>query len=177
VVNGAPAPKDQTKQLTPSASATTTPTTTPTRTTRPTTKNNDHETDWKRRRHDKDNDYKPTPTTAPTTTSTTAPPPKYVARCASEVPVNQAASFNIPSNGDPGIVIHTVTGEFVGYDAVCPHAGCTVLYSDHEQDHGVSLSRPRSSKVANGQVIVGPAPHGLTKLNIVESANGNLYLQ
>ncbi|HEV3268450.1 MAG TPA: Rieske 2Fe-2S domain-containing protein [Acidimicrobiales bacterium] len=131
------------------------------------------------------------PTTAPTTTSpgptTTSPGPTTTTTApgsaqgqllgaASQVPKNQAASFTIPSNGDPGIVIHTDAGEFVGYDAVCPHTGCTVGYSNTAQIivcpcHGSEF------QVSNGDVIVGPAPHGLTKLKIVEGANGNLYLQ
>jgi thiosulfate dehydrogenase [quinone] large subunit len=125
---------------------------------------------------------------APPTTSTTSPgspvtttttPTSSLGQllgAASQVPKNQAASFTIPSSGDPGIVIHTSTGEFVGYDAVCPHTGCTVGYSNTAKVivcpcHGSEF------QVANGDVIVGPAPHGLLKLKIVEGANGNLYLQ
>lgn len=124
-----------------------------------------------------------TPTTATTSsqaagpTTTTQPAPKgQLLGAASQVPKNEAASFTIPNSGDPGIVIHTETGEFVGYDAVCPHAGCTVGYSNVAKVivcpcHGSEF------QVINGDVIVGPAPHGLTKLKIVEGANGNLYLQ
>ncbi|MHB2027311.1 MAG: Rieske 2Fe-2S domain-containing protein [Acidimicrobiales bacterium] len=95
---------------------------------------------------------------------------------ASEVPLNEAASFVIPSNGDPGIAIHTDAGGFVAYNAICPHMGCTVGYSSSSKVivcpcHGSQF------QVATGAVIEGPAPHGLTKLSIVEGANGNLYLQ
>jgi thiosulfate dehydrogenase [quinone] large subunit len=128
------------------------------------------------------------PTTSPTTVTTTTSPGASTTTTApgsaqgqllgsaSQVPKNQAASFTIPSSGDPGIVIHTDAGEFVGYDAVCPHTGCTVGYSNTAKIivcpcHGSEF------QVSNGDVIVGPAPHGLTKLKIVEGANGNLYLQ
>jgi Rieske Fe-S protein len=47
---------------------------------------------------------------------------------ASQVPVGQAASFTDPSSGDPSIVIQPAAGTFVAFDAVCPHAGCTVGY-------------------------------------------------
>lgn len=170
LVNGAPAPKDATKQLSPISGATTTPTSTAPTSTTPTST--------------KSTLKKPTTTTAPTTTaptttSTTTTVPASqgtLLGAASEVPVNQAAAFIIPSNGDPGIVIHTVTGPFVGYDAVCPHAGCTVGYAPTSKIivcpcHGSEF------QVANGDVIVGPSPHGLTKLNIVEGTDGNLYLQ
>ena len=73
-------------------------------------------------------------------------------------------------------MIHTVAGEFVAYNAVCPHMGCTVGYSSTNKIivcpcHGSEF------EVSNGDVIVGPAPHGLTKLKVVEGTNGNLYLQ
>lgn len=162
LINGAPAPKNTTKQLSPVSSATTLPTTTTPPTTTPTTTKSSVTTS------------SPPTTTSPTTT---APANQgTLLGAASQVPVNQAASFTIPSNGDPGIVIHTATGQFVGYDAVCPHAGCPVGYASTAKVivcpcHGSEF------QVANGAVIVGPAPHGLTKLNIVEGANGNLYLQ
>jgi thiosulfate dehydrogenase [quinone] large subunit len=148
LIDGAPKPKGQGKQLAP---LTTSPTTV-TSTTSP----------------------KPTVTTSPTTTQPA--PAGQLLGSASQVPKNQAASFTIPSSGDPGIVIHTEAGEFVGYDAVCPHTGCTVGYSNVAKIivcpcHGSEF------QVSNGDVIVGPAPHGLAKLKIVEGANGNLYLQ
>jgi thiosulfate dehydrogenase [quinone] large subunit len=90
--------------------------------------------------------------------------------------VGSAATFTIPSSGDPGIVMQLTKGNFVAYDAVCPHAGCTVSYAPSAKlmvcpCHGSEF------QVATGQVISGPAPHGLTPLNIIESQNGNLYLQ
>jgi thiosulfate dehydrogenase (quinone) large subunit len=113
--------------------------------------------------------------TTPTTTPGPVPKGKLLGS-ASEVPDNHAASFTIPSNGDPGIVIHTVSGDFVAYNAVCPHMGCTVGYSSANKIivcpcHGSEF------EVSDGDVIVGPAPHGLTKLKVVEGTNGNLYLQ
>jgi thiosulfate dehydrogenase [quinone] large subunit len=117
------------------------------------------------------------PTGQSTTTTTTTPATKgTLLGAASQVSKNSAASFKIPSSGDPGILIHTDAGAFVGYDAVCPHMGCTVGYSRSAKVivcpcHGSEF------QVNNGDVIVGPAPHGLEKLTIVESANGNLYLQ
>jgi thiosulfate dehydrogenase (quinone) large subunit len=121
-----------------------------------------------------------TTTTVPSGSSTTTPtapvPAGKLLGSAAEVPDNHAAAFTIPSNGDPGIVIHTDSGDFVAYNAVCPHMGCTVGYSSANKImicpcHGSEF------QVSNGDVIVGPAPHGLTKLKVVEGTNGNLYLQ
>ena len=47
---------------------------------------------------------------------------------AKDVPVGGAASFADPRTGDPSIVIQATAGKFVAFDAVCPHAGCTVEY-------------------------------------------------
>lgn len=95
---------------------------------------------------------------------------------ASSVPIGSAATFTIPSSGDPGIVFQLTKGSFVAYDAICPHAGCQVGYTPSAHlmvcpCHGSQF------QVATGQVISGPAPHGLTPLTVIESANGNLYLQ
>jgi thiosulfate dehydrogenase [quinone] large subunit len=119
----------------------------------------------------------PTTTTTPPTTTTTAP--KHAGSLigtASEVPDNSSAIFTIPSNNDPGIVIHTAAGPFVAFNAVCPHMGCTVGYSTATEIivcpcHGSEF------QVSDGDVIQGPATRGLTKLNIVEGSNGNLYLE
>jgi thiosulfate dehydrogenase [quinone] large subunit len=112
-----------------------------------------------------------------TTTSPTGPVPAgKLLGSAAEVPDNHAAAFTIPSNGEPGIVIHTDSGDFVAYNAVCPHMGCTVGYSSANKIM-VCPCHGSEFEVSNGHVIVGPAPHGLTKLKVVEGTNGNLYLQ
>jgi thiosulfate dehydrogenase [quinone] large subunit len=54
--------------------------------------------------------------------------------------------------------------------------GCTVGYSTATEIivcpcHGSEF------QVSSGDVIQGPATRGLTKLNIVEGSNGNLYLE
>ena len=54
--------------------------------------------------------------------------------------------------------------------------GCTVGYSSSNKIiicpcHGSEF------EVSNGDVIVGPAPQGLKKLQIEEESDGNLYLQ
>jgi thiosulfate dehydrogenase [quinone] large subunit len=113
--------------------------------------------------------------TTPTTTPVATPKGRLLGSVAS-MPDNSSAAFTIPSNGEPGLVIHTVTGDFVAYNAVCPHMGCTVGYSSASKIiicpcHGSEF------EVSNGDVIVGPAPHGLLKLKIDEGPNGNLYLQ
>ena len=122
-----------------------------------------------------------TTTSAPTSSSTSpastqgAPQGTLLGK-ASQVPIGQAATFTIPSNGDPGIVVHTVGGQWVAYDAVCPHAGCQVGFAA-SADVFVCPCHGSQFQVNDGAVLNGPAPRGLTPLKIVEGSNGNLYLQ
>lgn len=95
---------------------------------------------------------------------------------ASSVPVGSAATFTVPSSGDPGIVFQLTKGNFVAYDTICPHAGCPVGYTPGSK-YMVCPCHGSQFQIATGQVISGPAPHGLTPLTVVESSNGNLYLQ
>jgi len=116
------------------------------------------------------------PTTTPGATTTSGPTPTgTLLGESSTVPVGGAATFTAP-NGDPGIVLQPVKGQFLAYDAICPHAGCTVAYSK-----GASLMvcpcHGSEFKVSNGDVITGPAPTGLTKYTITESSDGKLYLK
>ncbi len=111
-----------------------------------------------------------TPTTAPTSASGTLLGP------AKDVPVGNAASFTIPATGDPGLVVQPTTGQFFAYDAVCPHAGCTVGY--YSSNHLIACPCHGSTfAVDTGQVLTGPSPRGLSKLNVVEESDGNLYLR
>jgi thiosulfate dehydrogenase [quinone] large subunit len=114
-------------------------------------------------------------TTTPGGGSGTPAPSGTLLGSASSVPSGHAASFTIPSSGDPGIVIHTDNAYFA-YDAVCPHAGCTVGYYA-ANDMIVCPCHGSEFNVMTGDVIEGPAPHGLLKLKITEGSNGNLYLQ
>jgi thiosulfate dehydrogenase [quinone] large subunit len=64
----------------------------------------------------------------------------------------------------------------VGYDTVCPHMGCTVGYSP-SNNLLVCPCHGSEFLVKNGDVISGPAPRGLTRLDVVEGSDGNLYLK
>ena len=94
---------------------------------------------------------------------------------AADVPVGQAASFQDPATGDPSIVIQPHSGQFVAFDAVCPHAGCTVGYDPSAKVlfcpcHGSQFN------ATTGVVEVGPAATGLKRLAIAEGSNGQLYV-
>jgi thiosulfate dehydrogenase [quinone] large subunit len=118
-----------------------------------------------------------TPTTGAGSPSTTAPsaPPGTKIGPAKDVPVGGAASFQDPSSGDPSLVVQPEAGSFLAFDAVCPHAGCTVQYSNTSRlfvcpCHGSEFNGH------TGAVEVGPAQSGLTRLKIAEGTDGQLYV-
>jgi thiosulfate dehydrogenase [quinone] large subunit len=117
-----------------------------------------------------------TSTTGPTASSTTVPVPAgtRIGR-ANQVPVGGAASFQDPSTGDPGLILQLTPGQFVAYDAVCPHAGCTVGYSKGAKlivcpCHGSEFD-PTS-----GAVVSPPAQQGLAPIHVAVSAAGEIYV-
>jgi thiosulfate dehydrogenase [quinone] large subunit len=94
---------------------------------------------------------------------------------ASQVPVGQAASFQDPATGDPSIVIHPQAGTFLAFDAVCPHAGCTVGY-DTSAKLILCPCHASEFNASTGAVERGPAASGLTKLAIAKGSDGQLYV-
>ena len=95
----------------------------------------------------------------------------------SAVPKNSSASFTIPSNGDPGVLIHLNNDQFVAFDATCTHAGCPVSYDSSSQllqcpCHGAAFDPAK-----NAQVVNPPAQTPLTAVQIhVDSATGAITL-
>ena len=102
-------------------------------------------------------------------------PPGTAVGPASDVPVGQAASFTDPATGDPSIVIRPSSGTFLAFDAVCPHAGCTVGY-DPAQKLFICPCHGSQFNASTGAVEVGPAATGLRQLAITEGSNGQLYV-
>jgi thiosulfate dehydrogenase [quinone] large subunit len=94
---------------------------------------------------------------------------------ASRVPVGGAASFTDPASGDPSIVVQPSAGDFRAFDAVCPHAGCTVGY-DAPANLFLCPCHGSEFNTSTGAVVRGPAPTGLTKIAVTKASNGQLYV-
>lgn len=116
-----------------------------------------------------------TSTTAPSGATATTAPAAGGTRIglASQVPVGGGATFTDPATGDPGLVLQLTRDQFVAYDAVCPHAGCTVGYSPGAKlivcpCHGSEFDP------ATGAVVNPPAQRGLTPIHVAVSADGSL---
>jgi thiosulfate dehydrogenase [quinone] large subunit len=108
------------------------------------------------------------------TTVPTSVPPGTRLGPASNVPVGGAARFTDPASGDPALVVQPSAGTFLAFDAVCPHAGCTVDYSTQE---GLFICPCHGSQFngRTGAVEVGPAQSRLTPITIAEGPDGSLY--
>jgi len=102
-------------------------------------------------------------------------PPGKAIGPATAVPVGQAGSFSDPATGDPSIVIQPKAGTFLAFDAVCPHAGCTVQY-DPTGNVLVCPCHGSQFNATSGAVELGPATTGLTKLPVAEGKDGQLYV-
>jgi len=107
-------------------------------------------------------------------TTAAAHPPGTKIGAASDVPVAGAATFTDPATGDPAIVLQPRAGTFLAFDAVCPHAGCTVEY---DQGNGIFACPCHGSQFngKTGAVEVGPASQGLGKISIAKGSDGQLY--
>lgn len=122
---------------------------------------------------------KPSATTTPTGSATTTKPaaPKPAGTkigAASGVPVAGSAQFQDPATGDPAIVVQPKAGSFAGFDAVCPHAGCTVAY-DQQRVRFVCPCHGSEFNGGTGAVEVGPATRGLRRITVAEGSDGQLY--
>lgn len=94
----------------------------------------------------------------------------------SQIPVNSALATTDPKTGDPAVVVNLTGNNFVAYDAVCTHAGCTVQY-DPQYKLLVCPCHGGAFDPAHGaQVMAGPPPAPLTQLAITVDKQGNIYL-
>jgi thiosulfate dehydrogenase [quinone] large subunit len=130
----------------------------------------------------------PTPTSTPTSTPTPTPttaaptPPPTIAEpagtrigSASAIPVGGAGSFTDPKSGAPSLVLQPSRGQFVAFDAICPHAGCTVAYSPAAKlivcpCHGSEFDP------GTGAVVSPPAQRGLTPIHVAVDTGGELVV-
>ncbi len=115
----------------------------------------------------------PTASGSPTTTGTA--PAGTTVGPASSVPVGGSASFTDPKSGDPALVIQQSAGRFTSFDAVCPHAGCTVAYVPSAKIIACPCHGSEFDPTTGG-LLRGPAPTGLTRITMAEGPNGDLYV-
>jgi thiosulfate dehydrogenase [quinone] large subunit len=119
----------------------------------------------------------PSPTATATATSTATPSAipshgQQIARV-SDVPVGSVHRFTDPSSGELAYILQPATGRFIAMSATCTHQGCTVAWRSGSK----SFRCPCHGAVydANGNVVGGPAPAPLPRIDITVQ-NGVIYL-
>ena len=82
----------------------------------------------------------------------------------SESEVAPGSAFTFKDSGNPAVLVHLKSGDFVAYSAVCTHQGCSVAYK------GGKLACPCHGSVfdpAKGaEVVAGPAPSPLPEIPV-----------
>ena len=83
---------------------------------------------------------------------------------ASESEVETGSAFTFKDSGNPAVLVHLKSGDFVAYSAVCTHQGCKVAYQDGNLAcpcHGSTFDP------ANGAAVVrGPATRPLPEIPV-----------
>lgn len=95
---------------------------------------------------------------------------------AASIGSGQSLTLNDPIYG-PMLLIHLMNGQFVAYSAICTHAGCQVQFDPSAQDIACPCHGAIYDPNNNAQVLAGPAPYPLQKINIrYDQSSGNIYL-
>jgi len=93
------------------------------------------------------------------------------------VSANSSVSFTIPSNGDPGVLVHLSNGPFVAYDATCTHAGCPVQYDPGSKYLVCPCHGAEFDPAHDAAVVQGPANTPLTAVPIhIDKATGTISI-
>jgi Rieske Fe-S protein len=82
---------------------------------------------------------------------------EVVAAKISDLPVNSGKIFKFGSR--PGLVVHTQSGDWLAFTAVCTHLNCTVQYKSDTQK--IWCACHNGMYDLNGNVISGPPPKPL----------------
>lgn len=80
----------------------------------------------------------------------------------SEVPVNSGKIFKFGNK--PGILVHTSTGEFKAFSAVCTHLECIVQYRDDTKQIWCACHNGQYN--LSGKNIGGPPPRPLEEFKV-----------
>ncbi|THF47949.1 Rieske (2Fe-2S) protein [Flavobacterium supellecticarium] len=92
-----------------------------------------------------------------------------------EIPVGGTKSFVLENDTVPYILIHTEEGEFYAYEQKCTHLSCAVYYKPGT----LTIECPCHNgwfDVKTGNVIQGPPPRPLKKLDVTFEGNA-IYVQ
>ncbi|CAA9471958.1 MAG: Ubiquinol-cytochrome C reductase iron-sulfur subunit [uncultured Rubrobacteraceae bacterium] len=115
------------------------------------------------------NEGAPEETTAQETSGTEADQGGAIAQ---EADVAPGSALPFQNAGQPAVLVHLESGDFVAYSAVCTHAGCEVAYNNSQ------LACPCHGSVfdpANGGAVVSPPANRPLPEIPVEVRDGQVF--
>jgi len=114
--------------------------------------------------------------------SGTASYPRVKVANSSEVAAGDSLLFLYPSNDRSAVLIHSASGDFVAYDAVCTHLGCQIHFDqepikgwENRKDNLFCACHGAVFDPKNGDVIAGPPPRPMPKIKLEIDSNGDIY--
>ncbi|NNE68022.1 MAG: Rieske (2Fe-2S) protein [Pyrinomonadaceae bacterium] len=86
----------------------------------------------------------------------------------------EALNFRYPTEADPAILVHTKDGGFHAYGQKCTHLACPV-YFEKKNERLECPCHEGGFDVRTGNVLYGPPPRPLDKIQIEVRENGEVW--
>jgi thiosulfate dehydrogenase (quinone) large subunit len=93
------------------------------------------------------------------------------------LPVGQALAFQVPSTGNPGLLIRVARDRVVAYDAICTHARCIVQFDPDRVLLVCYCHQAEFDPRRRGAVVAGPAPRPLPSLKVSVAGDGAIFVE
>jgi Rieske Fe-S protein len=87
-----------------------------------------------------------------------------------QLPKGESLTFHYPTDNDPALLVHTMSGELVAYNSACTHLMCPVFYKK-ETDTLLCPCHKGYFDVNNGHPLEGPPQRELPMIHLEIDAN------